>query len=330
MIKRSRNIDDQLIEMLADGHFHSGQQLADELGVSRTAINKHIGKLDQLQLDIFRVHGKGYRLAKPLQLLRYEKLIQGIKETHSGLYVKRVTSSTHDDLKQLLQDAPANTLAAGTCVLAEMQTKGRGRRGRAWSSPFGSNLYASFFWPLEDGLNSALGLSVAVGIRLAELLQQAGIEGVSVKWPNDVYIQGAKVAGILIELEGQATGEGHAFIGIGVNLQMPAHIVEQIDQPFTDVQSHLAEPIDRHQWAIRIINGMRDALADFSRDGLGELVPVWRKLDHFYGQPIRVILGQHEQVGIGQGIDNHGALLVRQDNGLKRYFGGEISIRAGL
>lgn len=330
MIKRSRNIDDQLIEILADGQFHSGQQLANQLGVSRTAINKHIGKLDQLQLDVFRVHGKGYRLAKPLQLLRYEKLKQGIKEEQSGLYVKRVTSSTHDDLKQLLKDAPANTLAAGTCVLAEMQTKGRGRRGRAWSSPFGSNLYASFFWPLEDGLNSALGLSVAVGIRLAELLQQAGIEGVSVKWPNDVYIQGAKVAGILIELEGQPTGEGHAFIGIGVNLQMPAHIVEQIDQPFTDIQSHLTEAVDRHQWAVRIINGMREALANFSRDGLADLVPVWRELDHFYGKPIRVILGQHEQIGIGQGIDNHGALLVRQDNGLKRYFGGEISIRAGL
>lgn len=330
MTKRARNIDDQLIEKLADGQFHSGQHLADDLGVSRTAINKHIGKLEQLQLDIFRVHGKGYRLAKPLQLLRYEKLLHDIHDQQAKLYLKRVTSSTHDDLKQLLYDAPATTLSAGTCVLAEMQTEGRGRRGRTWSSPFGSNLYASFFWPLEDGLNSALGLSVAVGIRLAEILEKAGIGGVSVKWPNDVYIQQEKVAGILVELEGQSTGAGRAFIGIGLNLQMPAQSAAQITQPFTDVQKHLSEPIDRHHWATQIINGMRDALSDFSRHGLTELVPVWRRLDHFYGQPIRIILGQHEQIGIGQGIDSHGALLVRQDNGLKRYFGGEISIRSGL
>lgn len=330
MTKRARHIGSQLIEKLADGQFHSGQQLANELGVSRTAINKHIGKLEQLELDIFRVHGKGYRLAAPLQLLRYEKLLHDIHDQQAKLYLKRVTSSTHDDLKQLLYDAPAATLAAGTCVLAEMQTKGRGRRGRTWSSPFGSNLYASFFWPLEDGLNSALGLSVAIGIRLAELLEKAGIEGVSVKWPNDVYIQAEKVAGILVELEGQPTGVGHAFIGIGLNLQMPTHSAEQITQPFTDVQTHVSDPVDRHHWAIQIINGMRDALDDFSRHGLTDLVPVWRRLDHFYGQPIRIILGQHEQVGMGQGIDSHGALLVRQDNGLKRYFGGEISIRSGL
>lgn len=330
MNKRSRNIDDLLIESLADGQFHSGQQLANEIGVSRTAINKHIGKLEQLQLDVFRVHGKGYRLPSPLQLLRYEKLATGIDQTDARLYLKRVTSSTHDDLKQLLQESPAKTLPAGTCVLAEMQTQGRGRRGRAWSSPFGSNLYASFFWPLTDGLNSALGLSVAVGISLAQLLQQAGISGVSVKWPNDVYIKGAKVAGILVELEGQPTGEGHALIGIGLNLKMPSHIAELIDQPFTDVQSHVTGDLDRHQWAIQLINNMRKALLNFSHDGLADMVPKWRQLDHFYGQPIRIILGQHEQLGIGQGIDNHGALLVRQDNGLKRYFGGEISIRAGI
>lgn len=327
-MRRALNIDDALIERLADGQFHSGQDLANSLGVSRTAINKHIAKLDALQLDVFRVHGKGYKLAKPLQILNYQKLKDSVHAADIPLYLKRITSSTHDDLKHLLNDSPAKTLSAGTCILAEMQTNGRGRRGRTWLSPFASNLYVSMYWPLNEGLNSALGLSVLVGIRLAESIRQAGIEGVSVKWPNDVYIQGEKVAGVLVELEGQPTGEAHALIGIGLNLSMPERFKQSIGQPFTDIQAHLHTPLDRHKWAATLVNDLRSILAEFTRHGLEPYVATWRSLDHFYGKPIRVLLGQHEQQGIGQGIDSHGALLVEQENGLKRYFGGEISIRA--
>lgn len=328
MTKRAVNLDEQLIQRLADGQFHSGQDLATELGVSRTAINKHMNTLEGFHLDIFRVHGKGYRLAQPLQLLQSEQLQAALPANSAPLYVKHVTTSTHDDLKILLSNAPNHILMSGTCVLAEMQTHGRGRRGRNWLSPFGSNLYASFYWPLPNGLNSALGLSVAVGLGLAQLLQHAGIEGVSVKWPNDVFIQGNKVAGILIELEGEPTGMGHALIGIGLNLNMPDRLLDAIGQPFTDVQQHLNEPLDRHVWAANLILHVRSILARFEEQGLHKLTHEWQRLDHFYGKPIRVLLGQHEQQGIGQGIDDHGALLVRQENGLKRYFGGEISIRA--
>lgn len=328
MKNKSNRIDERLIETLADGQFHSGQALADALGVSRTAINKHIDNLDALQLDVFRVHGKGYRLAQPLQLLKFDLIREQLREHQAPIYLKRVTSSTHDDLKQLLVDAPGKTLTPGTCVLAEMQTRGRGRRGRTWLSPFGSNLYASFYWPLPEGLNSALGLSVAVGLRLAQILEQAGIQGVSVKWPNDVYIQGAKVAGVLVELEGEPTGEGHALIGIGLNLSMPERFTQNIEQPYTDVQKHLDAPLNRHQWAVTSIRGVTDVLEQFRRHGLADLVTEWRRLDHFYNQPVNILLGQHVQQGVGQGIDNYGALLVRQGSGLKRYFGGEISIRA--
>ena len=328
MSKRRSNIDELLIARLADGQFHSGQDLADELGVSRTAINKHMNNLERFYLDIFRVHGKGYRLAQPLQLLAPATIKGALPVNSAPVYVKHITSSTHDDLSILLKNAPNQRMTAGTCVIAEMQTHGRGRRGRSWLSPFGSNLYASFYWPLPNGLNSALGLSVAMGLGLAQLLQAAGVDEVSVKWPNDVYVQGKKIAGILVELEGESTGMGHAFIGIGLNLSMPERLRATIGQPFTDVQRHLLEPLDRNQWAVDLINHIRTMLITFEQQGLENLTEEWRRLDYFYNQPIRVLLGQHEQQGIGQGIDSHGALLVRQGNGLKRYFGGEISIRA--
>lgn len=328
MNKRKRNLDELLIQRLADGQFHSGQDLADELGVSRTAINKHMNTLERFYLDIFRVHGKGYRLAQPLQLLERSAIESALPANSAPVHVKHVTGSTHDELSILLKNAPNQRLAPGTCVIAEMQTHGRGRRGKTWLSPFGSNLYASFYWPLPNGLNSALGLSVAIGLALAQLLQMAGVEDVSVKWPNDIYVQGEKIAGILVELEGESTGMGHALIGIGLNLSMPERLRAAIEQPFTDVQTHLPQPLDRHQWAVKLINQIRTILLSFEQQGLQNLTEEWKRLDYFYNQPIRVLLGQHEQQGIGQGIDGHGALLVRQGNGLKRYFGGEISIRA--
>lgn len=329
MTRKSSALDERLIEFLADGQFHSGQHLADQLGVSRTSINKHISNLEALQLDVFRVHGKGYKLAQPIQLLDYQNLQVALSKPDIPLYLKRVTSSTHDDLRALLHASPEHQLPPGTCVLAEMQRQGRGRRGRNWLSPFGSNLYASFYWPLPDGLNSALGLSVAVGLGVAQVLINAGIEGVNVKWPNDVYIQGHKVAGILVELEGESTGVGHALVGVGLNLSMPERFAQDIEQPFTDVARHVGAPLNRQAWAIELIERVRGVLHEFRQHGLTELIPVWKRLDFFYNKPINIMLGQHIQRGIGQGIDNHGALLVRQDNLLKRYFGGEISIRAG-
>lgn len=330
----TQHIENTLIETLADGEFHSGQQLAERLQVSRSAIHKRIDSLDKLNLDIFRVHGRGYKLSEPLELLNKDKLRVALEDSflQAPLTLCRITGSTNDDLRQQLQLAQQNntTLEPGTSVIAEMQTAGRGRRGKAWLSPFGANLYLSMYWPLTQGLNGALGLSVAIGVSLAQMLQRQGIAGVSVKWPNDVYVQGSKIAGILIELEGQPAGEGHALIGIGLNLKMPDRHKSEIEQAFTDVQSHINKPLRRHDWAAYLINSCREALLNYDANGLQGLIREWRELDHFYMQPVRLLLGQHEQQGIAEGIDENGALLVRQEGKLKSYFGGEISLRAAL
>lgn len=325
MTAQSVKIDDELVSILADGQFHSGQQLAEQLGVSRTAVNKHINALEALQLDVFRVHGKGYRLPEPLQLLQPLTLQEQLGDS-APLSIRRITTSTNDDLKAWLEQE--SVLPAGSAVIAEMQTAGRGRRGKPWLSPFGANLYLSVYWPLENGLSSALGLSVAIGLGLATALIEQGIEDVSVKWPNDIYIQGAKVAGVLVELEGQATSEGHALVGIGLNLSMPDRFKATIDQPFTDIQSHLNAPVVRQHWAALLITSTRQALQQFQQHGLSSQIEQWRALDFFYNQPVRILLGKHQQKGIAKGIDEHGALMVKQADGLKRYFGGEVSIRA--
>lgn len=318
-------IDSALIAVLADGQFHSGEQLGQQLGVSRAAIHNHIEKLTALGLDIFRVTGKGYKLAKPLQLLNGEEIQRYLGEHASApVYLHHVTGSTNDDIKALA--ASKGELPAGTCVLAEMQTQGRGRRGKAWFSPFGANLYVSIYWPLQQGLSAAMGLSVAIGLSLAEMLKNAGIADVSVKWPNDVYIQRQKVAGILVELEGQAGGEGQAIVGIGLNLSLPTQH-SAITQPYTSIDQHVAGEVSRNWWAAALIRSSLAGLQRYESEGLKPQLALWQQFDHFYQQPVTLLLGQHQQQGIGLGIDEHGAFLVQQHEGIKRYFGGEISVR---
>ncbi|RUO34428.1 bifunctional biotin--[acetyl-CoA-carboxylase] synthetase/biotin operon repressor [Aliidiomarina shirensis] len=320
----THDLDSRLVLRLADGEFHSGEQLGAELGVSRAAVHNHIEKLTALGLDIFRVSGKGYRLSKPLQLLNENGVRANLPAELGNLpiHLHHVTSSTNDDIRAIIAANPA----PGSCVLAEMQTHGRGRRGKQWHSPFGNNLYLSIYWPLSQGLNAAMGLSVALGLAIAEALSAAGIDKVSVKWPNDVYIDRKKVAGILVELEGQAGGEGQAIIGIGLNLEM-ADAGNTIDQPYTSVAAHLNTPVNRNWWAGELISHCMQMLSVHDAENLKSLLDVWRRYDHFYQKPVKLILGQHEQEGICQGIDEFGALLVQQNDGLKRYFGGEISVR---
>lgn len=321
-----KDIDSILMQALADGKFHSGQTLGDKIGVSRASVNKHVQKLGELGVDIFRVTGKGYRLAHPIQLLDLEEIRKQLPHSSKQLDIEvlHVTDSTNDVLKQKIVDD--SEITPGSVVLAEMQLKGRGRRGRPWFSPFGTNLYLSMYWPLIGGLNSATGMSVALGLALARELSQQGIPDVSVKWPNDVYIGGKKVAGILVELEGQAEGEGFAVVGIGINLSMPADL-QSIDQPYTAIQLHQQDTIDRNRWAALIVHRCAHALRGHDAEGLANVLATWRRFDYFYQKPVRVLLGQHEHVGIGHGIDEMGAFLVKQEDGLKRYFGGEISVR---
>lgn len=318
----------QLIELLADGQFHSGEQLGQALGISRMAVHKRIAQLEALGLDIFRVNRKGYCLAQPLQLMQQEAIKTYLTMPIPRLAIHHITGSTNDDLRQLLlqQVLQQEKLMPGISILAEMQTSGRGRRGKPWQSPFGTNLYLSMYWPLLQGLNAAIGMSVALGVALAQLLSAEGVQDVEIKWPNDVYVANKKVAGILVELEGQADSEGQAIVGLGLNLSMSVQ-QQQIDQPFTSVQEHLPTPLDRNRWAALLIDTVYKTLQQHDKKGLAPTVSLWPQFDKYYMQPVRILLGQHSHEGIAQGIDELGALLVEQDGQIKRYFGGEVSIR---
>ncbi|MBE1301755.1 MAG: bifunctional biotin--[acetyl-CoA-carboxylase] ligase/biotin operon repressor BirA [Alteromonadaceae bacterium] len=316
----------QILHELINGGFHSGEMLGDKLGISRAAVAKHVKALQTLGLDIFSVTGKGYKLNYELNLLSSTSLKELMNASHKGnIEVLNVIDSTNTYLKGKIAE-----LENGEVCLAEAQTAGRGRQGRTWVSPFGASLYLSMFWRFESGFQALSGLSLVIGVATVNALEKIGVSGLSLKWPNDVYLHGTKLAGILIEAESMPDNSCGAVIGVGINIQLPEDIKE-IDQPFTDIASHTNESIDRNRIAAEVIGAYREVLAQFTAEGLLPFKSRWMELDHFSGAEIAVSTGEQKVLGINQGIDDSGALLleIKDSSGteIKRFFGGEVSVR---
>lgn len=317
---RDNTIPLTLISILADGEFHSGEQLGERLGMSRAAINKHIQTLRDWGVDVFTVPGKGYSLPEPVQLLN-EELIAG--QIDQG----RVTVlSVIDSTNQYLLDR-LNELQSGDACVAEYQQAGRGRRGRKWFSPFGANLYLSIYWRLEQGPAAAVGLSLVIGIVIAEVLQSLGADKVRVKWPNDLYLQDRKLSGILVELTGKTGDAAQIVSGAGINLAMRRVESDVVNQGWISLQE-AGVSIDRNALAARLIKELRAGLQLFEQEGLAPYLSRWEKLDNFLNRPVKLIIGDKEIFGISRGIDTQGALLLEQGGVIKPWVGGEISLRS--
>ncbi|MGK9176034.1 bifunctional biotin--[acetyl-CoA-carboxylase] ligase/biotin operon repressor BirA [Yokenella regensburgei] len=309
-----------LVSLLADGEFHSGEQLGERLGMSRAAINKHIQTLRDWGVDVFTVPGKGYSLPEPIQLLSQSYISERIRDGNVSVL------SVIDSTNQYLLDRISEIESGDACV-AEYQQAGRGRRGRKWFSPFGANLYLSMYWRLEQGPAAAIGLSLVIGMVMAEVLQALGAEKVRVKWPNDLYLNDRKLAGILVELTGKTGDAAQIVIGAGINLVMRNVKENVISQGWTNLQE-AGISIDRNELAVRLISELRSALALFEEEGLAPWLSRWDQLDNFINRPVKLIIGEKEIFGISRGIDVQGALLLEQDGVIKPWMGGEISLRS--
>ncbi|MBM7074141.1 bifunctional biotin--[acetyl-CoA-carboxylase] ligase/biotin operon repressor BirA [Shewanella sp. 202IG2-18] len=300
--------------------FLSGEALAKQLDVSRATISNHVDALEQAGVGIYSVKGKGYKLEKPVPLIDGDVLVHKIDDR--CFYFDEIDSTNSFILKH------AEELKSGDICIAEYQSAGRGRRGRKWASPYGSHLYASMLWQFPQGMAQAMGLSLVVGCSLASVLKKLGLDDVAVKWPNDVYLEGKKLAGILVEMSGQADGECNVVIGIGVNLSMPTTAAEQIDQPWADIVSQQALP-DKTEFAIALHQQLKADIQQFEQSGLPAFIERWQKVDLYCDQPIKLLMADNVTEGICRGIDTQGALLLEVDGEVKAFVGGEISVRAG-
>jgi len=224
-----------LLPLLAAGEFVSGQDLADVLGVSRTAVWKQLNKLESLGLEIESTKGRGYRIPGGIDLLD-EQAVRGAMS--SGSLPLLATLDLHDVIGSTNAEAMEQIAAgrgSGYVCSAEQQSAGKGRRGRPWVSPYARNVYLSAVWEYEQGAAVLEGMSLAVGVVVARALAACGVPPVQLKWPNDLLYGGAKLGGILLEMTGDPAGACQVVVGIGLNVNMPDEVAAGIDQAWTDV-----------------------------------------------------------------------------------------------
>lgn len=314
-----------IIHALADGHFHSGTRLAGELGLSRSAVWKHIHQLESFGLQIFSVPGRGYRLAEPVQLLDQMRLLSLLapdsRERLRSLSVLDRVDSTNTWLVSQPMDFPA-------VCLCEWQMAGRGRRGRQWISPFAANLYMSVGWQFDELPPGFTALGMVAAISTVQALRTLGISGVAIKWPNDLLASGKKLGGILVDIQGEPSGRVRAVIGIGINVRMPAGAAQQIDQPWTDLSAlTLGQTPDRNGLAAAVIDALLTALPRFADEGFAAFAEVWRTLDLAAGRAVTLHHQQQILEGVALGVDGEGALLLGTQVGTRRFVSGDLSMR---
>ena len=313
----------ELIEVLASGDWLSGEAVGEHLGVSRAAVWKKLQGLEQFGLQLEAAKGKGYRLQEPVSLLKEELLVEQLEQRQLA-YGLAVHSSLDSTNAEILRQLESN--AEPMVVLAEMQTAGRGRRGRSWLSPFAKNVYFSMLRSFQTGVASLDGLSLVVGLALIDVLKSFGLEDAKLKWPNDVLVGNKKLAGILLELSGDPTGLCHVIIGIGVNVNMK-NAGGGIDQPWVAMSQLLDLTVDRNALVVEMVVALEDRLKRFESEGFSAFVDEWNACDAFSEKDVVVTLGEQRILGLAQGVTDKGELLLKTDTGVRVFNGGEVSLR---
>ncbi|TDK24478.1 bifunctional biotin--[acetyl-CoA-carboxylase] ligase/biotin operon repressor BirA [Luteimonas aestuarii] len=326
--------DRDLLQRLSAGPV-SGDVLAREGGLTRAAVWKRIEALREAGVGIDAQAGRGYALSQPLDLLDGATIRSALPAAvRNGISTLEVAWSLDSTNARLLATPPVGALQV---LLAERQTGGRGRRGRAWASPLAANLYLSVARRFDGGLARLGGLSLVAGIAVADALHDLGVSRARLKWPNDVVLRDGddvlrKLGGVLVEGGGEHGGPVRAVIGIGLNVRMPARAARAIDQPWTDLSTELGGALpSRNALAAALLARLSPALQQFDRTGLAIFLPAYARHDALAGLRVTVHAHDGEQFGTALGLADDGALRVRFDAGGERsVHAGEISVRQAV
>lgn len=312
-----------LLRVLSDGQFHSGEQLGANLCLSRSAVWKQVERLRALGVEVHSVTGKGYRLPATFDLLARDTILAYLGGASEGwrhcFEVLFTVGSTNAEAMRLAQEGADRYM-----ILAEHQTRGRGRRGRVWVSPLGANIYFSMLVSFQAGIAALEGLSLAVALHVVRALEMEGVNGLGVKWPNDILLGGRKLAGILLEVCGDLTGPCKVVIGLGLNIKMPKSVSVLIDQPYTDLSVHFQGRPDRNKIIANVMRQLSLGLEEFAVSGFAPLQTYWNSLDVFRNSMVEVRAGSNVTQGRVLGVSDTGALLLETVNGLKVMAGGEL------
>jgi BirA family biotin operon repressor/biotin-[acetyl-CoA-carboxylase] ligase len=321
-----------LLARLADGSLHSGADLAASLGVSRAAVWKLVGELRERGVAVESLPRRGYRLPAPVELLDSRRIADaataGGRTALSGVEVLFEIDSTNTYLYEAAPPPPGHPRVA----FAEIQSAGRGRRGRSWLAPFGSGLTFSLAWTFAETPAGLPALGLAMGVAVAETLRDLGAAEVRLKWPNDVVWHQRKLGGLLLQLRSESGGQASVVTGLGLNLSLQvearARLAGEAALPVADLAEAMAgQVVGRNVLAGTLAAAMLAALEEFGRRGFAEFASRWAALDALAGARVRIEQGAEVVEGDACGTDAEGALLVEVAGQIRRFRSGDVSLR---
>ena len=324
----------QLLNIMADGEFHSGEILAEQLGVSRASVFNALADVAEYGVALQRIRGRGYRLARPWQRLEREEVLRWLGED-AGKFDIGILPQSASSNTLLLQRAGMDAVS-GSVLAVELQTAGRGRMGRTWYSGLGSTLTFSLLWRFDCGLNALSGLSLAVGVAIARALDGLGAQDVRLKWPNDILIgqsepggqfkQGdqRKLGGVLIEAQGDMLGPSAVVIGIGLNCSLPDNLAGLIDQPAIALDEVCREMPTRNRLLAAVLQELAGVLRQFAQSGFAAFGGEWERYHIHQNQPMQLRMADGSVVtGIARGVSESGELRLETAQGMRQFNSGE-------
>jgi BirA family biotin operon repressor/biotin-[acetyl-CoA-carboxylase] ligase len=320
-----------VFQRLDDQQFQSGEALAEDLGVTRAAVWKAVEQLRELGVALDAQTAKGYRLARGVSALAPERIESRLDAAVRDRIEALLVSWTLESTNTKLLESFAPTAGKAAVVLAEHQTGGRGRRGRAWVAPPGGAICLSIAWQYPDLPADLSALSLVVGLEVVNALRELGVGGVRLKWPNDLVTAQGKLGGILIEMRAEAGGPVHVVVGIGLNVllgESARAAVAATGNTADDIRAQGAGVPDRNAIAGALLSRLVPALESFPSQGLTPHLASWDDSDALADREVRIEnLGEITR-GIARGVDAHGALLVETPEGVRRFISGEVTVRA--
>lgn len=313
----------QLLNLLADGEFHSGELLAQRLGVSRASVFNALAEVGGYGVVLQRIRGRGYRLARPWQRLDQEEILRCL-DKDAGLFNIELLPYATSSNAVLLQRA-ASDAASGSTVAVELQTAGRGRMGRVWHSGLGTALTFSLLWRFECGLNALSGLSLAIGVAMVRALDKLGARGVQLKWPNDIVTEQGKLAGVLIEAQGDMLGPCAVVIGIGLNCTLTDSLLSRLDQPACALDEICVPLPSRSQLLAILLQQLAQVLQEFARSGFAGFREEWQRYHRHQDRKVLMQLADGQALnGIARGVSDSGQLCLETGSGMRSFNSGEI------
>jgi len=321
----------QLLRLLADGGFHSGEAMGRELGVSRATVFSALAEVADYGLTLQRIRGRGYRLEAPWQCLDAVEINRCLGDCAARFQlevIQQAASSNSELLQRAVRGAPS-----GSVLAVELQTAGRGRIGRVWHSGLGNALTFSLLWRFECGLNGLSGLSLAVGVAILRALRRFEAAGVGLKWPNDILAEHGnsmvrgKLGGVLIEAQGDMYGPSAVVIGIGINCSLPTVLERAITQPAVSLKQLCVKPPTRDQLLAAVLQELAAVLDEFARDGFAALRGEWERYHAQQDLPIQLQMPDGSIVeGIARGVGDNGELRLETAQGMRQFNSGEVGV----